>query len=465
MTTLTRNFYYKWEYDLESDPATYWPLVSDTNRFNRDTGLPALNNLGKKDLGLKNARRKLRFSRLGIPVTWVEEPFEWERPHKFGVLRKYSTGPVAEMRVQTRLAPRARGGTHLTYEVWAKPRNLLGLLAIPAQIGLISAGAFKRAFLDYDRRIQQSEAFAPAVRARLAPGGGTRLVRLKEELVGLGVAGEIATRLVELVSKSDDFEAANLRPYAWADRWQADRKSVLEMFLIATRLGILDFSWHLLCPSCRVARETSDTLRQLPSKVHCDTCLIEYEINFDQSVELTFRPNPSIREVSIDLEYCIAGPQITPHIVAQQLLPANTRRTITPLFDDGRYRFRVLGRPGVQFFRVSVEGNSSIELSAPAVGDAREELILNQSSISLANNSSDEGLFILERVAWSDQAVTAAEVTALQKFRDLFASEALRPGDRFAVGRLAVVFTDLRQSTRMYRTIGDAPAFGQVSAH
>jgi len=72
---------------------------------------------------------------------------------------------------------------------------------------------------------------------------------------------------------------------------------------------------------------------------------------------------------------------------------------------------------------------------------------------------------VLERTAWSDQAASASAVTALQVFRDLFATEALRPGEPMSVGSLTVVFTDLRGSTRYYREVGDAPAFGSVLEH
>jgi class 3 adenylate cyclase len=50
-------------------------------------------------------------------------------------------------------------------------------------------------------------------------------------------------------------------------------------------------------------------------------------------------------------------------------------------------------------------------------------------------------------------------------FRDLFASEALRPGEQISVGTLTVLFTDLRNSTQLYRQIGDATAFGRVMNH
>ena len=35
-------FHYKWEWWLRSSPERLWPFVADTNRFNRDTGLPGV---------------------------------------------------------------------------------------------------------------------------------------------------------------------------------------------------------------------------------------------------------------------------------------------------------------------------------------------------------------------------------------------------------------------------------------
>ena len=39
------------------------------------------------------------------------------------------------------------------------------------------------------------------------------------------------------------------------------------------------------------------------------------------------------------------------------------------------------------------------------------------------------------------------------------------PGEQISVGTLTVLFTDLRNSTRLYREIGDATAFGRVMNH
>ena len=86
-------------------------------------------------------------------------------------------------------------------------------------------------------------------------------------------------------------------------------------------------------------------------------------------------------------------------------------------------------------------------------------------TIRLINETDQARTFELVRTTWSDQAATAADVTILQVFRDLFSSEVLRPGEEISIGSTTLMFTDLRDSTRLYREIGDAPAFGRVREH
>src|SRR5262249_11170294 len=149
-----KEFHYKWEFDLQSSPEQIWPLVSDTNRFNRDTGVPSVESAGESS---GNARRRLRLTTFGIPIEWEEQPFEWVRPERFAVVRRYTKGPVLELRVLVTLTPRGDAtGTKLVYEVWAKPNSFLGLLAIPIQVGIISKRKFARTLRDYDHLATRS---------------------------------------------------------------------------------------------------------------------------------------------------------------------------------------------------------------------------------------------------------------------------------------------------------------------
>ena len=472
-----REFHYRWEFDLESSPEQLWPLVADTNRFNRDTGVPAIENLSNPGAGLRNARRRLRLSAFGVPVEWEEQPFEWVRPARFGVVRRYSKGPMEELRVLAELIPQEKRrradesadeqlpGTKLIYQVWAKPKNLLGLIAIPIQIGLLSARNFARTFREYDQRVKQggfTQAFLS--RAELVPGGRARLLTLSEKMAAQGSDTELIALLVDYIENADEIALSRMRPYELARQWDKPKRAVLETCLCATRAGILDLQWNLICPMCR-GGGASTTLKEISSQVHCQGCNIDFTVNFEQSVELTFRPNPSIRIADKEI-FCVGGPQVTPHIAAQQLLSPRSSRSIDLKLIAGRYRLRTMSLAGWQHLLATDSGESVATLSATADGWANEELeIGTNASLKFDNATDEEQLFILERTAWSDDAATAAEVTALQVFRDLFASEALRPGEQISVGTLTVLFTDLKDSTRMYREIGDATAFGRVMNH
>jgi len=182
-------------------------------------------------------------------------------------------------------------------------------------------------------------------------------------------------------------------------------------------------------------------------------------------VELTFKPNPGIRLVELD-NFCVGSPQRTPHVVVQQLLPAGAERVLELPLGEGNYRVRALELPGSQIVNVSPTGAPTTTVTLSESGWSNDVINVSEhSSFSLVNKTNAEQLLILERTAWTDQAATAAEVTALQMFRDLFSTEALRPGEQISVGTLTVLFTDLRHSTRLYREIGDATAFGRVMNH
>jgi class 3 adenylate cyclase len=463
--SMPRDLHYHWEYSLKASPEKLWPFVSDTNRFNRDTGVPSID-VAKTTKGrLRNARRRLRLSMYGVAVEWEEQPFEWIRPNRFGVSRTYSKGPMVELRALAEMSPGPDGGTRLTYDVHVKPRSLLGALLVQLQIKSLSARRFAQAFHKYDE-LALLESEAPVEQAiELEPAAVSRLQSIRDQLLTQGADEQSVDRLVNFVGTADDFLVARMRPYQLADKWDLPRRAMLETCLLATRLGMLDLQWELLCPLCRGPGETGSSLSEISSQVHCETCRIDFTVNFDRFVELTFRPNALLRPVKLE-NFCMGSPQKTPHIVAQQLLPAHSKRSLALPLEAGRYRLRALELSGGQDVVVSDDGPAVASVTIAPAGWPADELKLATSSVvELRNDLDTEQLLILERIAWGDQAATAAEVTALQIFRDLFSSEALRPGEQISVGTLTVLFTDLRNSTQLYREIGDATAFGRVMNH
>src|SRR3712207_22550 len=419
--------HYKWEWRLRSPPERLWPFVADTNRFNRDTNLPAVRRAD--DAVQENARQNLRFSKLGLQVEWEEEPFEWVRPYRFGVRRRYRAGPVSSTRVQVELEPLPRGGTRLVYQTWIRPKNLLGVTTVPALMRFSYRRAFDTAFRSYDELAMTADpALEQSAGVRFIPGGRARLDTLRRGLVERTGEPGLVARLVETVERGDDFVMARLRPYALADEWDVPRRKVLELCLQATRAGLFDLRWDVLCPLCRGVKESGSTLQEMKQRAHCEVCNIDFAANFDRSVELTFRASPTIRQVE-ERTFCVGGPQLTPHIVAQQLQAPGERRGVTLPLEAGRYRLRTLGLAGGQFLIARPDGAQKVTLAAAHDGWSHDEIGVSLApTLRFENRTDAEQLFVLERMAWSDQASTAAEVTTLQIFRDLFSSELLQIG-------------------------------------
>ncbi|NUN49263.1 MAG: hypothetical protein HUU15_10595 [Candidatus Brocadiae bacterium] len=460
---MSREHHFRWEWDLQSPPEAIWPFIADTNRFNADAGIPAVRRV---EGGSGADGERLQMSVAGMTMEWDEAPFEWEAPRRFGVVRNYRSGPIERIRVAVNLDPRDGGGSRLTYQIWMIPRGFLAGMVLPLQMKWKSRPAFETVFRAYDQAaVSHRPPALPPPAVSFTRGGEERLEAAVKTLVDFGRDEALVGSLATLIRTADDVTLMRLRPYALADRLGAPRKRVLDLCLYSVRAGLLDFRWDMLCPSCRGAKAVGDSLAGIRSSVHCDSCQIDFEVNFEQNVELTFRPNPSIRKVD-QQEFCVGGPQVTPHIVAQQVLKPGERRDLVLGLEPGAYRVRSRTERGGQTLRVTTDGPSELAVRARPGGWPEGELTAGPRVQTVFENLTDgPRILLVERVTWGDDAVTAAHVTGLQVFRDLFAREALRPGEQISVGSLTVLFTDLLESTRLYREIGDARAFGLVMEH
>jgi class 3 adenylate cyclase len=459
---MTKQFYFNWQWDLKSSPEKIWPLASDTNRFNHDTGQPEVEAL-ENVMGTKKLRMKLPI----LKIEWEEEPFEWTYPYSFGIVRHYNKGPLSEMRVQVNLDALPSGGTHLTYQTWITTGNIFAQLGIPFGIGVVAKSRFAKAFQLYDRIAQRGNIMLEAARPRgLSLSGRARFKSQSEAVIGQGTPPELVKRLEAYLDQADELSIQRIRPYALADSWKVNRRAVLEMFLRATRAGIMDMYWDLLCPSCRGITEGHTNLAEVHGTSHCNSCQIDFSVNFDHNIEVVFRPNASVMKIDYVAAFCVGSPQLQPHVFMSQTVTALRSLPVPLQLEQGRYTLRAANIPGSFSLYADAIGSSQVDIRATQYGWPLEGYNVSlQPTLNLINATETDSTFSLERTTWSDQAATAADVTALQVFRDLFATEVVRPGEEISIGSVTLMFTDLRGSTRMYREIGDASAFGRVREH
>jgi class 3 adenylate cyclase len=447
--------------------AEAWRLLADTDHLNRTIGLPAVEFSSLPDPLIRQARARA----FGvIPVRWHELPFDWIREQRYAVRREFNGGPIAVMVVGIELRPAEQGVTVCSYAE-CTPANISGRLAWRLTRSSVTD------LLDFcDRYLQRKEAGRtdpiPVPRGRPA----VNRALLDQRLHGLGgapVQPALVPRLKERILNGSDDQLTGMRPFALADQWGADRPDVLKLFLHATSAGLLELRWELMCPNCRVPKAETSSLAQLPVQFHCDTCGITYDSDFDQRVELRFSAHPAIRRVSSQV-YCIGGPLRMPHAIAQQYLrPHEDRRIGLTLTGPVQLRtvraaHRLLLAPGPAGTRprdVTLTYSRGRWVGPHSLTDGDSLTVPSGSHLVLRNQTDGPILAAIEDLAWSTEATSAAQVTTMQEFRELFSSEILAPQQQLAVSHIAFLFSDLKGSTQLYEGIGDAAAYSRVNRH
>ncbi len=457
MQTLHRR---SWQWHLAQSPAMLWPVIADTARFNEAARLPKYQ---VEDI-LQADGRVLRLARAtvgGIKLEWEERPYEWVRGSSFRQTRVFRKGPLRRFGPVVELQSEG-SGTLLSYTLTGEPKGVVG--AILFRLGFLEKGGAAIA-----RLVKMATDYLAGERARLfdyaapsLPKGARRRVAAAVAQIEAGAYGHgLATRLGEYLLSAPEVDLMRMRPLKLARDWAAEPRLVVELFLEATRIGLLRLSWDLLCPRCRGAKSSVAALDQLPKAAHCSACNIGYDADFARNVELSFRPAPSVRELTIG-EYCLNGPYSTPHVVVQQVLAPGEHRTITATLDPGPYRLRTL-EPGAQ---IDIEHEAgafpSIVVDDGAIL-AGEPISPNE--IELINAGKSDSGIVIESRAWVADALTAHRATLLQAFRDLLPGEALRPGEDIAIDNVTLMFTDLAGSTALYERIGDGRAYRLVRDH
>ncbi|MFN2431854.1 MAG: DUF5939 domain-containing protein [Gemmatimonadota bacterium] len=399
--------------------------------------------------------------------------------------RDFESGPFRWTETEVALEPLG-AGVRMRVAFRFGAAGLLGRLLAP-RVGPRSVASVLGYCDQYLARRSAAEPDPVPTRASPADLDREALARGLERLSAAPVQPELVPLLRRRLEEGTDEELLRVRPYAVAERWGADRLQVLRLFLHATRAGLFDLRWELMCPACRVPKDEVGSLTTLPAHFHCDTCGIDYEADFDRRVELRFSVHPAVRSARDDV-YCIGAPARSEHVLAQQTLaPGGTREM--PLQRAEVLHVRALGEMGSLTLHPRAgtgEGSVGAEIrlvfiggawrpaeggtpwsGATARGGAAAALPFTPGKhvLSLANATPQPVVALLERDEWDPLAATAAQVTALQEFRDLFSSEVLAPGQEVGVRSLAILFSDLQGSTAIYEGVGDAPAYGRVHRH
>ncbi|WP_119299866.1 adenylate/guanylate cyclase domain-containing protein [Dongia deserti] len=448
-----------WEWRFQHPPAAMWPLLADTARFNEAARLPK--HQITEILQADGSVHYLADAKIGpFGIKWQEKPVNWVSEQWFEHTRYFRNGPLKVLSAELQIEPEG-SGSRAHYSVTIEPANLLGKLMVGRMLASTKA-TFGRLADEAAAYVagQRSEPF-PYAAPQVSDEVRQRVDRMVAEIEATPNGHGLARQLADHILNAQEVDLWRVRPLALARLWNCPPRHAIELCLQAVRAGLLQLRWDLLCPRCRVAKGWSGGLDHLPQGAHCSSCNIDYERDFSRNVEASFHPAPSVRVLESG-EYCMWGPMSVPHVKAQVLLQPGETRELKATLPFGPYRFRTL-EPGPE---ADVDWRSGglpeliLEDKQVAIGAAAAPGLLR-----LTNHAQRPLIAIIEDRSWVADALTADRVTAVQTFRDLFSDDVLRPGDEVAVGRIALLFSDLKGSTALYQSIGDASAYHLVRDH
>jgi adenylate cyclase len=448
-------------FDLPFPRSAVWPLFSQTNWLNHSLGLPVVSY--KTEPLTEGGSAIFGSAKIsGINLRWREWPFEWNEPEFHIVRREFLSGPLREFLGGIEFLETPDGGTRLRVHSRLTPRNQVGYWLARTVIAPKAVRELTRA-VAHARKFLEGNVPLPLPKLSVSPVDEIILHTRAQALLQAGGDAIAVKRFTDWLRSAPDVELTHIRPKALARTWNVDTWETLRLMLLGAHHGLLQFRWEVLCPNCRSSRAPlTANLSTLKREAHCDVCQIRFDAEFDKSVELKFTVHPSVKEIP-DQTFCLAGPGGKPHVLRQLLLqPGEMRDWKWPADRAGlRLRSPQVKQP-LACETITGQGNGRIEcrpddfhFSADLVAAGWKIFNPNQFPVQVS----------LEQVAWSDDILTAAAVTNWQVFRDLFAAEAVAPGEQITVGEQSLLFTDLRGSTAMYHDLGDARAYAQVRGH
>ncbi|MGB7326483.1 MAG: protein kinase [Rubripirellula sp.] len=459
-------------WNLVSDPIELWPLVSNTERLNEAIGLPAVKYRTEKDSHL-GIRKFGSFTLSGVKVSWEEHPFEWIEGQRMGILREFDAGPFKWFMSVVTLDAKPGGGTQLSHQVRIEPRNLIGRALTKIEADWKGFKNLKCVYQRMDRSIQSrrgqstADVMDPFADVKtLTKQSRIRIDERLERIMEKGATNEAAEGLRQVLQHWASQELSHLRPLDIADRMNIDGVDMTDACLLAAKEGLLNLCWDILCPACRVTAATTNLLSDIDAHTHCEACDVDFKSNLGDAIEMVFRAHPEIREIN-EGQYCIGGPEHSPHVVAQIRLEPSECLDLSLNLAAGDYLLR--GPRLSQSSRIRVQANaapSTVDFTLSGLGGSyTPKLRIGQQTITLLNDLDTLHVVRIERTIPRDDVVTATMATANPTFRRLFPDQNFAVDTPIETETISFLATAIVNVESLYQSLGEAEAYALILGH
>ena len=315
----------------------------------------------------------------------------------------------------------------------------------------------------------------------------------------------VISRFETLVRSGDDLSLYRINPLAFArDRAISEAESI-DLFLHATRSGLFEMSWDVVCPQSGMVLDSFGALRTLKTHYVCGLCDVSGETDLDDFIEVTFTVSPQLRRLpfhdpdSLSVEDYhwklrflsdgrLPGQQVRFLGFLQGLvrglafLPPGATTTLRSDLGPGAlsgvnvrtqaaFAVPILGEPAATPTHLQVRYDG--QRFSPSVSAVPPGPIV----IDVENSGTARGSLLL--INWPPEVLaqtvkptldfepymSGGMLLARQTFRRLFRSERVDEREGLGIRQVTLLFTDLKGSTAMYERLGDLNAYALVREH
>jgi class 3 adenylate cyclase len=333
----------------------------------------------------------------------------------------------------------------------------------------------------------------------LALGPGVSEIEALFGVLRQSAGADCVAAIERSVREAPDRALCRVNVLDFAAKHRLDEERTIAAFLHATRLGVFELLWSVLCPGCGGVLDASTTLKTFNrDEYSCRLCGAGYKPTLDEMVEVTFTVNPRVRRIaahdpdtlpeveyyrqifwssSVDLPDTL-GDSIAEFTVDSIELPPGERAVLSVELPDN---FVILFDPvthGSQF--IDVKGEPTRErqplsvvfnkVKAPAGTVTMRPGPLRLSLENRTDRRVLPALWIADDrlhhlLGRRRPFLTAKRLLTNQTFRDLFRTDTIDVDQRLKITSLTFLFTDLKGSTALYERIGDLVAYDLVREH
>lgn len=316
------------------------------------------------------------------------------------------------------------------------------------------------------------------------------------------VRHETVTEVGKVLQTLNGWELFRINPLRFAEEHEFISSEIINLFVHGAKVGLFDFAWNMLCPSCGSVVDSRVSLNEVEVDLfHCALCHIDVPSNLDDYVEVAFTINPSVKRLDIapfkDTEsywryFRSANHQRSPALEdyiaevsrASALIAPDEEQSLLLTAEQGKlYRAISVDNHVAAFIRASDKQSAStqsLDLSVLPNSLTPKEVTIDAGDVKInVRNLCRENTGVIlvltdlprlhtilqEHPSKLLPFLTGKMLLNNQSFRELFRIQNLIPDLKLRLRSLTLLFTDLKGSTALYDRTGDLYAYNLVQEH